>query len=182
MTGRKNRPESCDIVHRSLEKEEVDIRLTSGVDSMMVVVVALFMVARKSQNPVSPKGRATTHFRMTAWLGWRRNEARYHRWPGVGGTIGVRLSTCGKAGSSGSGRWYAASTCSYLEMTTMWWRCSAAVRWRKEDSAVLQNWRKGSGGLWHSTRRAAGEEGWGSGMAARRVEGEGGLPAPTAAR
>jgi hypothetical protein len=108
MTGRKNRPESYDIVHRSLEKEEVDIRLTGGVDSTMLVVVALFMVARKSQNPVSPKGRATTHFHLTAWLGWRRDEVRYHRWPGVGGTVGVRLSTCGKAGRSSSGRWYAA--------------------------------------------------------------------------
>jgi hypothetical protein len=49
------------------------------------------------------KGRATTHFHLTAWLGRRLDEASCHRWPVAGGALGTRQSVHGMEGSSGGG-------------------------------------------------------------------------------
>jgi hypothetical protein len=75
------------------------------------------------------KGRATTCFHLTAWLGRRLDGASCHRWPVAGGALDARQSTRGMEGSSGDSH------------GMRWWR-SAAVQWRKEDSAVGENgWR-----------------------------------------
>jgi hypothetical protein len=55
MRASKNGLERCAILCRSLEKKEVDIRPTRGVEFMAAVAVALFMATGKNQNLASPR-------------------------------------------------------------------------------------------------------------------------------
>jgi hypothetical protein len=50
------------------------------------------------------KGRATAHFHLTAWLGWRLDGMSCHWWMITCGTLDVRQSARGMEGSSGDGR------------------------------------------------------------------------------
>jgi hypothetical protein len=77
------------------------------------------------------KGRATARFRLIVWLGRRLDGMSCHRWPIVGDALSVR-----HGGELRQQSWNAATACSDLEMTSMWWRCSAAVQRRKEDGVV----------------------------------------------
>jgi hypothetical protein len=97
------------------------------------------------------KGRATTRFHLTAWLGRRLDGASCHRWPVAGGALGARQSARGMEGSSGDGH------------GMRWWR-SAAVQWRKEDSAVGENGWRGAAMFGLCATPIMEEREWGGGI------------------